>query len=415
MTFKATITKCMLLLSVALLAACGGGGGSGNGGSNNGGGGNNTPQPQPVSVTPMVVGGNTFSFALKTNGTVFAWGDQQNGTLGNGRDVRSDTRVPEQVLNLSGITKIAAGGAHGLALRNDGVVFAWGANGSGQLGIGQNGGASATPVQVLGLTNITAIAAAGNFSLALRSDNVVFAWGNNAAGQLGFGDVIFRLSPEQIPNLTDVVAIATGTEHSFAIRSDATVLAWGNNQDGQLGLGDLALHRVPTQVTALNGLGIKQLAAGDFHSLARAENGTIRAWGSNVRGQVGTSDGFNNVSTPVLVPVLVDGLSSATEITARELYSMARLSDGTIRTWGNNSVGQLGNDDSGASTSTFVPQIPNISTVTSIGAGKDHWLAILSNGSVGCAGDNFLSECGRFEATDVFSTPLEVGPGFSVN
>ncbi len=385
-----------------LLTACGGGGGGA-------GGAPPSPPATPISVTPMVVGGSGFSFALKRDGTVVSWGDQQNGTLGNGRNVASSTSVPNAVLNLTAITQIAAGNNHGIARRNDGAVFVWGANSAGQLGVG-GGGAIATPVQ-LNLSNIIAVAAGGDSSFALRDDGVVFAWGSNNAGQLGLNDNNLRVSPVQIPNLTGVSAIAAGGSHALALRVDKTVFAWGNNLDGQLGLNDTLPRRIPTQVIALNNLNVTKIAAGQLHSLALTGSGTVRAWGANHRGQLGNGFGGSR-----LLPVQVLNLTRvAVAIAAGANHSLALLDDETMRTWGNNSFGQLGIGTSGTSTSTNIPQLP-LATVIAIGSGDDHSLAIMADGRVGCFGNNFFSECGQPSGFSEFTTPIEVGsPALNVN
>ena len=375
------------------------------------------PTPPPAAITsstPMLAGGNGFSLALMRDGSVFAWGDQQNGTLGNGNNAASSTRIPTRALNLAAITRVAAGDAHGMALRNDGQVFIWGANGSGRLGLGQDGGAFATPVALPGLAGITAIAAGERFSMALRADGTLFTWGDNSQGQLGLGDVQARLSPTAVPGTGTVVAIAAGANHALALRSDGSVLAWGKNSDGQLGVGDFDARAVPTPVAALAGRGITQLAAGEFHSLALSSDGRVRGWGSSLRGEVGvaanTANGFGNFVLPALLP----GVAGASAIAAGARHSMALLNDGTLRTWGDNGAGRLGNGLSGSfSQSTFVAQIPQISTVTAIGAGKNHSLAIVADGRAACFGDNFFSQCGRIEIVDL-TDPVEVGPGFNV-
>ena len=143
---------------------------------------------------------------------------------------------------------IAAGGDHSLMLRYDGTVWASGNNGYGQLGDGTTTTRS-TPVQVSGLTNITAIAAGWYHSLALRSDGTVWAWGWNGAGQLGDGTTTDRSTPVQVSSLTNITAIAAGAAHSLAIKSDGTVWAWGNNGAGQLGDGTTTYRTTPVQVS----------------------------------------------------------------------------------------------------------------------------------------------------------------------
>lgn len=173
-----------------------------------------------------------------------------------------------QVSGLSNIIAIAAGGYHSLALRADGTVWAWGANALGQLGDGTHS-SSSIPVQVSGLSNITAIAAGGQHSLALGSDGSVWAWGDNHSGQLGDGTFLTRMTPIQVSGLSGIVAIVGGEDHSLAMKADKSVWAWGNNYFGQLGrVTPSKTSPIPLRVLGLSST--TAIAAGNYHSLAIA-------------------------------------------------------------------------------------------------------------------------------------------------
>ena len=133
----------------------------------------------------QVAAGDAHSLAVTSAGTVWAWGGSLYGQLGNG--TTADSSVPVQVKGLTGVVAVAAGYGHSLALRDDGTVWAWGLNGAGQLGNGTTGNTQPTPVEVAGLTGVTKIAAGGLFSLALRSDGTVWAWGGDGTGEMGDG------------------------------------------------------------------------------------------------------------------------------------------------------------------------------------------------------------------------------------
>lgn len=408
--------RLFIVTAVAALTACGGGGGS----SSPAPAPNPpappppapAPAPTPAAVAPQIAAGNGFSLAVKTNGTAAAWGDQGAGELGNNVISASSQRVPQTVVSLADARRVAAGEFHAVALRTDGTVVAWGSNADGKLGIGTIGGQFAAPQAVGGLTNVTAIAVGLDHSLALRGDGTVVAWGQNDVCQLGQNDTTTRSAATPVPGLANVTAIAAGGAHSFALRSDGAIFAWGFNANGQLGLGSVSTAAcVPTRVTALDGRGVVELAAGGFHSLARTGLGAVLGWGSNSGGQTGSAaPGSGNV----LAPTVVANLLNVTALAAGETHSVALRNDGTIRTWGNASAGRLGNGTTGASQSTSIPQVPNVSTVTAIAAGTNHTLALLQDGRVGCFGSNFTSQCGRIEITDL-TTPVEVGPGFRVN
>jgi alpha-tubulin suppressor-like RCC1 family protein len=293
-------------------------------------------------------------------------------------------------------------------VHQDGTVQAWGGNDAGQLGMQVAGAAVATPRTIPGLTRVVAVAAGSSHSLALRDDGTVLSWGDNSSGQLGLGDTASRLQPVPIPALSDVQAISAGGFQSFAIRRDGAVLAWGNNLDGQLGVGGTSPRPIPTPIASVMGnRRVTQIAAGQFHTLARASDGTVWGWGSSSHGQVGAGFGATDR------PTQVDGLTTAVAVAAGAAHSMARLGDGTVRTWGKASDGRLGNGTDGSSQSTFVPQRPDLVGVTAIAGGDKHSLALLADGRIGCFGSNFFRQCGRLEITDL-RVPAEVGPGFSV-
>ena len=205
----------------------------------------------------QIAAGYSSGLVLKADGSVWAWGNGTSGELGDGSmDKRSS---PTQVQGLgpgSGVIQVAGGGSFSLALTSDGTVFAWGNNESGELGDGNAPTDSLVPVQVKGLgpdSGVVAIAAGGSFSLALMSDGSVLAWGHNETGELGNGNAPSDSSiPVQVKGLgrgSGVEAIAAGGSHCIALTKSGNVLAWGNDSQGQLGDGAGAPFR-PTPVTS---------------------------------------------------------------------------------------------------------------------------------------------------------------------
>jgi alpha-tubulin suppressor-like RCC1 family protein len=180
----------------------------------------------------QVAAGNTHGLALRSDGTVWAWGQGTHGELGDG--TLSTSTTPVQVYGLSGVVAVAAGIKDSLALRSDGTVWDWGENQFGQFGNGTTADSQPTPVQVRGLTGVTKIAAGGNFNLALRSDGTVWAWGYNQVGELGNGTTADSAVPRQVTGLSHVTKIAAGPNSSLAIRSAAygqtTLWEWGQLQ-----------------------------------------------------------------------------------------------------------------------------------------------------------------------------------------
>jgi len=281
-----------------------------------------TPVGRPCEPAIAVAAGRAHGLLLRPDTTVWAWGANDHGQLGAGSTGSSDTPVE---VPLIGVRAIAAGEAHSLALKHDGTVWAWGANGDGQLGIGRAGD-SDRPLPVRSLPMARAIAAGGGHSLALLADGTVWAWGRNDHGQLGDNSTRRRRAPVRVQDLADVVAIAAGTDFSLALTRDGTVWAWGANDHGQLGDGTTEDRDRPVQVQ----LGaVRAIAAGARHSLALASDGTVWAWGANDDGQLG--DGS---SDPHATPEQVSLLSGVTAIAAGARHSLALTSDGAVWTWG---------------------------------------------------------------------------------
>ena len=198
-----------------------------------------------------IAAGGSHTLALKSDGTVWAWGDNGYGHLGDG--TTTERYTPVQVSGLTGVIAISAGGYHSAALKSDGTVWAWGWNCEGQLGNGTTSDVNPFPVQVSGLTAVKAIAAGANYSKALKSDGTVWAWGAGYYGQLGDGTTVSKYTPVQVSGLTGVAAIGSGEYqfHSIALKSDGTVWTWGYNYYGQLGDGTTINKTAPTQVDGL--------------------------------------------------------------------------------------------------------------------------------------------------------------------
>jgi alpha-tubulin suppressor-like RCC1 family protein len=304
--------------------------------------------------------GGTHALALKTDGTVRSWGINSEGQLGCGCPISTGFQFV-QVL-ISGVLAVSASGQFSLAARADGTAWAWGQNVNGQLG-NNSQVRSLAPVQVKDpsdlsgfLQNVTKVAGGGNFSLALKNDMTVWAWGDNTNGQLGHNTNTTRLTPVQVKDpldgsgfLTNVTGIAAGGGFSLALKPDGTVWAWGLNAIGQLGDGTTTTpRRTPVQVVGLTG--VTAIAAGGF-SLALKADGTVWAWGANGTGSLG--DGTTeNRRTPIQVRDSSGFLTSVTAIAAGGGHSLAGLSDTTVRAWGSNSNGQLG---SGTDPNTLTP------------------------------------------------------------
>ncbi len=349
-----------------------------------------------------VAAGDLFSVALKNDGTVWAWGDNKYGELGN-ENSPNNSPTPVQVRDSSGtgymedVVAIAGGGMYTLALKSDGTVWGWGENGYGVLGTDFSQTPFSThPIQVTGLTDITAIATGYQHSMALKSDGTVWAWGFNLHGQLGdntFGDLSGRYTPALVKGidgnglLTGAIKISAGKFHSLALLSDGTVKSWGYNASGQLGDGSRIDRPAPVSVSGLEF--VNAIAAGDSHSFA-IFGGTPFGWGANNRGQLG--DGS---TTERLTPVPLSSPDKSIEIACGSLYTAAITADSKVYSWGYNNIGQLGD---GTVIERHTPAIITGRTfgkITAIAAGASHSTAVESDGTVWTWGDNLYGQLGN--------------------
>ena len=322
----------------------------------------------------QVTAGAFHGLAATALGTVWAWGYNGWGELGNGTLTASGT--PVQVPGLTGVVQVAAGVAHSLALRTDGTVWAWGNNANGEVGDGSVGGVRPSPVQVTGLTGVTKIAAGGGFSLALRSDGTVWAWGGNGEGELGNGTTARSPVPVKVTGLSHVTDIAAGLGGSaLATRTNGitaleSVWAWGGNDSGQLGDGTLTNHLTPEQVTGINNSYIASIAAGQHFSVVLSADGSVWGWGADDSGQLGNTP----TASPVLRPVRTVTGSGLTQLSAGQDHVLALESNGTALAWGGNSNGQLG--DGGTASSSGPVLVSGLAGARQVSAGVQYSLAV---------------------------------------
>ncbi len=340
-----------------------------------------------------ITAGSSHTCALLTTGSVRCWGSNDAGQLGDG--TTTDSSVPVTVLGINGATAITAGVAHTCALRgSDGTIRCWGRNDDGQLGNGTTT-SSLGRVAVSGVAGASAIAAGEEHTCALKgSDGTVRCWGLNAQGQLGNGTTTNSSTRVMVTGVSGATAITADGYHSCARHSSATLRCWGFNGGGQLGDGTTTNSPTRVTVTGMSDAGAPD--AGDWHTCAPVStDGSVRCWGSGGFGRLGNGTTANSPT-----PVTVTGLSGATAVSAGYGHTCAlRGSDGTVRCWGWNIYGQLG--DGGTTDSSTRVTVTGIAGASQLATGDVHTCALRgSDGSVRCWGNNSRGQLGDGTMTD---------------
>lgn len=347
-----------------------------------------------ATVTPRIAAGYAHSLAVKSDGSLAAWGKNTSGQLGDGTSANS--LLPKQIG--TGYTAIAGGKSPDtgftIAVKSDGSLWAWGDNTYGQLGDGTTT-ATLNPKQIGSDTGYVSVTAGYFHSVALKSDGSLWAWGRNDHGQLGDGTTVDRPVPTRIGTDTGYTAIAAGESHTLALKSDGSLWAWGRNDSGQLGDGTVSDSATPQLVNA----GYSVIAAGKYFSLAIQWDGSLWAWGDNGIGQLG--DGTINSRAS---PGQVGSDTGYTAIAAGFAHTVALKGSGDLWAWGSNLYGSLGD---GSIVDSRIPKLIG-SGYTTIAAGNYHTLALKSDGSLSAWGDNGFGQVGDGSTTSPVTAPKQI-------
>jgi hypothetical protein len=310
--------------------------------------------------------------ALTASGQVLTWGSNQYGQLGTGDSANRSQPTQVAVPCNGGVQAVDAGHYTTFALCNDGTVWGWGWNTAGQIGDGTRTNRR-SPVQVSGISDAVSIAAGRDMTYALRANGTVLAWGDNTYGEIGDGTTTARLTPVAVPGLTGVTSIAPGRDHVLVMRQDGSVWGWGWNQYGMVGDGTTTNRSTPVEI--MTG-GVQQLAAGANHSYALTTSGTVLSWGRNYVDELG--DGTTTMRTS---PVTVLGVSNAVSIGSGRDHGTAVLANGSVMAWGDNENGQLG--DGTTTNRSRAVTVPGVSGATYAGGGGAEYSVVLVSGAGG--------------------------------
>jgi len=369
-------------------------------------------------TTARIVAGTNHTMVLKADGTVWSWGSNSSGQLGDG--TTTNRSYPVQIKTsestyLSNITAIAGGQNHTVALKSDGTVWSWGSNSSGQLGDGTTTNRS-YPVQIKTsestyLSNIIAIGAGLVYTAVLKSDGTVWSWGLNSYGQLGDGTTTNRLYPVQAKTsesvyLTGITSIETGLNHTVALKSGGAVWATGYNGDGRVGDGTNVSKSYFVQVKISESAfltGVTMIEAGGRQTFAMKGDGSVWAWGSNVFGQLGDGTTVSKVFAVQVKTSESTYLANVKTIAGGESHMAVLKTDGSVWVLGYNVSGQIGD---GTTTNRSYPvQVKTsesmyLSNITAIAAGANHTVALKTDGSVWVWGSNSNGQLGDGTTTN---------------
>jgi alpha-tubulin suppressor-like RCC1 family protein len=345
-----------------------------------------------------VSAGASYSMAIKTDGTLWGWGRNGNGQLGDNTTTTRSQLV--QIGNLTDWSKVSAGDSHTMAIKTDGTLWSWGTGTSGQLGL-----ESTTPSWTIDRgTNWATISGGATYTLAVKTDGTLWSWGNGLLGRLGTGNTTSRSSPTQIGTLTNWSSVSAGFGNNLALKTDGTMWGWGQNANGEIGDFTLTSRSSPVQV-GLNASNWLSVSMGSNHGVGIKTDYTIWSWGVNSSGQLG-----DGTTTSTSFPAQIGTGTDWSKVSCGQNHTIAIKTDGTLWAWGGNSVGQLGDNNSPFGKSSPV-QIGTLTNWSSVSAGSNNSLAIKSDGTLWAWGSNTNGRLGI--TTPVLPIKLDSGANWS--
>lgn len=394
---------------------------------------------QPAVTTSDIAQHDNGFCGLRESGVVFCWGRNPNGELGNGT-IGSFSASPVQVVGTSGVSTvlsnieyIGGGGNNVCAIDSDQFLYCWGDNSNGELGNNLGPTDSSIPVRVVGvggigyLSGITQVGTGSNYACALNSSGNVFCWGEG--GKLGNNGWSSIATPVQVlgvggagTTLNNIIQIQVGYNHSCALNSSGNVFCWGSGSNGKLGNADTQQKLIPVRVVNVGGTGtlgnISYICKGWDHSGAIDADGYMYMWGENSNGQMGNNNAPNDATSPVRVLGVggVDYLANLVDCGGGFIHSNAVNESGEVFSWGYNAYGQLGNNQYGVDSHTpsQVSGVDGNDTLTNIRRIESTWVTSCSldnDKSIFCWGEGTQGERGDGLSSDLGYPSQTVGVG----
>ncbi|MBK9629699.1 MAG: T9SS type A sorting domain-containing protein [Saprospiraceae bacterium] len=352
-----------------------------------------------VNYAQKIVAGGRHSLIICEDQTVQSWGYNGYGQLGTGNLVEHHSG--QQVIGMSNVKAVAAGLFHSIFIKNDGTVWTCGRNTLGPLGNGNNSD-QLIPVQIIGLSDIIQGAGGGEHSLFLKADGTVFSCGLNSSGQLGDGNNSNKNIPVKLNGLTNIVQVAAGAEFSLFLENDGSVWACGHNGYGQFGNATNTSSKIPIKINNLSD--ISYISAGEWHSIFVKKDGTVFTSGRNQYGQLGDGTTNNN-----LMATQISSLSNVIQAEAGGIHSVFVKSDGTVWSCGLNSGG---NNDGQLGDGTTIDRLIPVQVISSWTNGniicaeatREHSLYLKNDGQVWASGRNNYGQLGYGSFTNLNSS-----------
>jgi len=362
---------------------------------------------QQLSIGPWAL----YTCALLSTGEVLCWGINNYGNLGDG--TYDNRNLPTPLVGLpvgEETTAISSGGRHACVLLRSGRIMCWGLGTSGQLGNGsffppeEGPSTSPTPVEVTVITDGWSLVFSSYIhTCAIQENGKAYCWGRNEHGELGNGTFENSAVPVEVTGLAEVSSIFAGHHHTCAIDPSGTLLCWGKNDRGQLGnTGVVDSSPTPVRVEGIPSR-VSAVAPGTSHTCALLENGEVMCWGGNNYGELGIGESGDRD-----LPVVVSDLpSAALEISSGDKHTCVILDGGEVWCWGSNNDGQIGDGTKGED--RFLPvKVAGLSSgAVSVATGAFDTCVLLENRTIRCWGDNMFGQLGDGTEEDSLE-PVEV-------